>query len=545
MYCFRCGRKLPGREINCPDCDTPQKKRKRRHKRMILGLFIFLSGAFSGSLFDTYVFKGEVWKHSFLCKYFGNLLNADAVDIQSTVASSSVKIEIKHSNAEQTGLTADTSLAGKTAVAEMSSATVGTNSVALTADNVSKDVKFSEVPPCSNTQVIEPKKDDLLESNSSKAPTNEENKLSEAPAMKKEDTTASPSFSKNSTVEAGLDDVIIIEEQEKTLEPVGSYSGDLYAEAVPLVEIPEEGKDEPLTEKNVTVVPNSNEAGYLVYKSLTLLESVNADSYHGFMSNNGKELIFSSNRISVNGKPTFQCFVKSTSEKSTAKRAFKWNGNVWTPELTPDGNIIVFSSDSTKPEHLFLFDRKSGNSMALTSGSSKNMMPSISPDGKKVAFVSNRNDGKNRIWVMDLYNPSKLTQITKGDVNDREPRWAPDGKSIIFTRIKVNMKDSRIMKVDANGGSEPSELVSTSARNWMASLSPNGKILAFTRSLSNGGSHNAIILKDLESSKEEVMTFPGIFDCYRPVWNADSSGFVFHVSKKNGKSIYQANFKRE
>ena len=70
MYCFRCGRKLPGREINCPDCDTPQKRRSRRHKRMLLGLFIFLSGAFVGSLFDTYIFKGEVWKHSFLNEFF-------------------------------------------------------------------------------------------------------------------------------------------------------------------------------------------------------------------------------------------------------------------------------------------------------------------------------------------------------------------------------------------------------------------------------------------------------------------------------------------
>ena len=95
MYCFRCGRKLPGREINCPDCDTPQKKRRRRHRRMVLGLFIFLAGAFTGRLFDTYLFKGEAWKHSFLSEFFSNLKGENN---PSNATSTGVTVEMKYSN---------------------------------------------------------------------------------------------------------------------------------------------------------------------------------------------------------------------------------------------------------------------------------------------------------------------------------------------------------------------------------------------------------------------------------------------------------------
>lgn len=66
MYCFRCGKKLPARATTCSECDTPQKRRSRYRLRMILGLFIFLAGAVAGSLFDTFFFQGQAWKHSFM-----------------------------------------------------------------------------------------------------------------------------------------------------------------------------------------------------------------------------------------------------------------------------------------------------------------------------------------------------------------------------------------------------------------------------------------------------------------------------------------------
>ena len=544
MYCFRCGRKLPGREINCPDCDTPQKKRSRRHKRMLLGLFIFLSGAFVGSLFDTYIFKGEVWKHSFLNEFFvsnkdNNNSNAGII-ASDTNASPSIEVKMQYDNNSISLYSEKEYTEDATPVPEnFTSSTKEESKDEVPNENIDFKINKDNVEEITDTSILvsNPNSDSSI-TNTEETKSEERITASTTPLAVTASSTplvADSSIATESIIQVDspknkADEVEIVEEYEnghsEVLEPVSETASNTDDTAIP----------------DSDLFPRGN----LVYKNVSLLELSDRNSYHGFMARKGKELIFASDRLDYKGKPTFQCFIKTPDEKAVAKRVFEWNGNVWTPELTPDSNFIVFSSDSVSPEHIFLYDRKSKHSMTLTSGSSKNMMPSISPDGKKIAFVSNRGDGKNRIYIIENFlGKASIKQVTKGVVNDREPRWTADGKSIIFTRIIENMKVSHIMKVSVDPIGEPVALVSANSRNWMADLSPDGKILAFTRSLNAGGSKNVIVLQDMKTGKEEVLNFPGIYESFRPVWNSDCSGFVFHVTKKQGKSIYQANFSRE
>ncbi len=530
MYCFRCGRKLPGREINCPDCDTPQKKRRRRHRRMVLGLFIFLAGAFTGSLFDTYLFKGEAWKHSFLKEYLPSAKEGNA-SVNTT--STGVTVEMKYSEPTAPKTTETDNLSEIDKLKEvLFPSEESNNSLDEQTSNVNeKESSAGELV----SQSDEPKEELKPIEN---IPTEVADVLAVPPEVPPEAVEAASIADDNSNSE-----VTIVEEKESEFEiseqAVASETSEasgttqMFVEAAPVKETESVAEQAPVEEH------------HLIYKNLSLLETSSGDSYHAFMARDGKELIFASNRYDYNGKPTFQCFAKTPSEKASSERVFEWNGNVWTPELTPDGNMIIFSSDSVQKEHIFLYDRKSKNSMALTSGNSKNMMPCISPDGKRIVFVSNRGDGKNRIWMLEIFDKNKITQLTKGAVNDCEPRWTPDGKSVVFTRIITPRKISHIMKVDVDPVGEPVTLVSAESRNWMADVSPDNKYIAYTRSLGADGNKNVIVLQDLVSGKEEILNFSGISESKRPVWNADGSGFVFHANKKNIKSLYQANFVRE
>ncbi|NLM17276.1 MAG: hypothetical protein GX221_06125 [Candidatus Riflebacteria bacterium] len=276
------------------------------------------------------------------------------------------------------------------------------------------------------------------------------------------------------------------------------------------------------------------------YQGQVVVEGGDNTDMHVSLSNAGDELIFVSKRDGAN----FQCYIKNPPITGKAKLEFKWLGNVWTPDLTPDGNMIIFSSDSAKPEHIFLYDRKSKYSIQLTKGTSKNMMCNLSPDGQQIAFVSNR-QGKNAIMTMDLTG-GNLKALTDGKkYDDREPRWTPDGKSIIFSRIIKPMEQSNIMIVPATGG-EPKPLVENGKRNWMPDLSPDGNTLAFTTSQSKGGSNNTIILKDLTTGKETPLKMPGVYEAIRPIWNKDLSGFAFHsISSKTKRTLHMANIHKE
>jgi Tol biopolymer transport system component len=66
-------------------------------------------------------------------------------------------------------------------------------------------------------------------------------------------------------------------------------------------------------------------------------------------------------------------------------------------------------------------------------------MPSWSPDGTQIAFVSNRlrslgpisSKANEDIWVMGI-DGSRLLQFTRSPASDIAPSWSPDGKQIVF-----------------------------------------------------------------------------------------------------------------
>src|SRR2546428_350717 len=64
----------------------------------------------------------------------------------------------------------------------------------------------------------------------------------------------------------------------------------------------------------------------------------------------------------------------------------------------------------------------------LTQTSASNLRPAWSPDGKRIAFQTNR-DGPYHIYVMDA-DGGNVRQLTSGDADDRHPTWSPDGKRI-------------------------------------------------------------------------------------------------------------------
>lgn len=114
----------------------------------------------------------------------------------------------------------------------------------------------------------------------------------------------------------------------------------------------------------------------------------------------------------------------------------------------------------------------------LTRSSGQDAFSSWSPDGSKIAFLSDRgNDtGDNEIYVMntDGSNQVSVTSTLAFNINNRSPAWSPDGTKIAYE------KGLAISVVNADG-SNPVNLTQDTYRSSFPSWSPDGSKIAFLR----------------------------------------------------------------
>ena len=101
------------------------------------------------------------------------------------------------------------------------------------------------------------------------------------------------------------------------------------------------------------------------------------------------------------------------------------------PQLSPDGEWLVFEGGDKQPD-IFVIKTDGTGLQQLTNDAYKDVFPHWSPDGRRIAFHSNRG-GKFDIW---LINPdgSALEQLTYAlPAEPVVPIWSPDGKRLAYT----------------------------------------------------------------------------------------------------------------
>ncbi len=117
-------------------------------------------------------------------------------------------------------------------------------------------------------------------------------------------------------------------------------------------------------------------------------------------------------------------------------------------DVSPDGGTIVFDLLGD----LYTIPIAGGDATQLTKGMAFDAQPRYSPDGRSIVFTSDR-DGGDNVWIIDPQT-KQTREVTRGRTNRyRSPEWTPDGRFIIVSRAGGPIGPSKPWMFHRDGGS--------------------------------------------------------------------------------------------
>ena len=225
----------------------------------------------------------------------------------------------------------------------------------------------------------------------------------------------------------------------------------------------------------------------------------------------------------------------------------------FSPSWSPDGKRIAFMSDRDGQVHarhgwstyeIYVMDVNGNNQRNLTNNPDDDQYPSWSPDGERIVFSSARdedNPQNSEIYVMDA-DGSNLQKLTDNPNDDGDPSWSPDGERIVFSSARDGHVENKfgltdeIYVIDADGGNEQ-RLTDNRNNDWDPVWSPDGKRIAFIADRKGDLVQFDIYVMDADGGNQQKLVNNRGWDS-SPSWSPNGERIAFTSERDGNYEIY-------
>jgi Tol biopolymer transport system component/imidazolonepropionase-like amidohydrolase len=239
---------------------------------------------------------------------------------------------------------------------------------------------------------------------------------------------------------------------------------------------------------------------------------------------------------------------------STRTVRFSTDEGTWLSlDISPDGQTMIFDLVG----HLYVLPVVGGEAKAITSGLSFDSQPRFSPDGKKIVYVSDRS-GADNLWISNPDGSDSRALTVDKNTGFTSPSWTPDGRFILVSKKNPQFYGSgfALWIYDVRGGngvciikSKPNEDASSDTwRNALGAIaSPDGKYVYYA-SKSGYFSDDVkfplwqIARRDLHTGEEDIIT-DNQGSAIRPVLSKDGTELAYGTRRDNGTALRIRNWR--